>query len=274
MTDLLFYPGTHQVGDAKHFDRVCISRNRLVGRKKPVECDDVLLDCAGFTTIEKHGGYPHPPEEWAREVHRLNSNGILKITVVVAQDYMCEPWMLAKTGLTIEDHQRLTIGRFDAVIAELHRLYDGPPPFEVMPVLQGFAISDYLRHIEMYGDRLTPGMWVGVGSVCKRQGDPAIIEDLLLAIAGVRPDLRLHGFRCEADGTPQSHRSPAALQRGQHGLVLCSSEAGPRRQRLARSQGVRGARSRPQSRARATAIVLGMISTNKQVAPQSGGEGR
>lgn len=46
----------------------------------------------------------------------------------------------------------------------------------------------------MYGDRLTFGQWVGVGSVCKRNGDPRMIEAVLRAIKEVRPDLRLHGF--------------------------------------------------------------------------------
>jgi hypothetical protein len=37
-------------------------------------------------------------------------------------------------------------------------------------------------------------MWVGVGSVCKRNGTPEQIEAVLDAIHNVRPDLRLHGF--------------------------------------------------------------------------------
>lgn len=109
--------------------------------------------------------------------------------------------MLAKTGLTIDDHQRLTIERYDALKAELdrlfdryHRFFEGEPPFPIMPVLQGYAPEDYVRHIAMYGDRLKPGMWVGVGSVCKRNGDPARIVEVLTAIKAVRLDLRLHGF--------------------------------------------------------------------------------
>jgi hypothetical protein len=35
---------------------------------------------------------------------------------------------------------------------------------------------------------------VGVGSVCKRNGDVAAIEAVLLAIHHERPDLRLYGF--------------------------------------------------------------------------------
>jgi hypothetical protein len=81
-----------------------------------------------------------------------------------------------------------------AVVAELERLFNGPVPFHVMPVLQGFAPQDYVNHIRMYGDRLKPGMWVGVGSVCKRQGDPRAIVSVLQAISMERPDLLLHGF--------------------------------------------------------------------------------
>lgn len=100
---------------------------------------------------------------------------------------MCEPFMLAKTGLTVADHQRLTISRYDALFAE-HL------PVPILPVLQGYAPSDYVEHIRQYGRRLKPGMWVGVGSVCKRNGKPEKILEVLSAIKAVRPDLHLHGF--------------------------------------------------------------------------------
>ncbi len=64
----------------------------------------------------------------------------------------------------------------------------------VMPVLQGFKPSDYVAHIRMYADALRHGAWVGVGSVCKRNGDAKAIEAVLLAIKQERPDLLLHGF--------------------------------------------------------------------------------
>src|SRR4051795_10333681 len=37
-------------------------------------------------------------------------------------------------------------------------------------------------------------MWVGVGSVCRRNGNPSAIEAVLRAIKTERLDLRLHGF--------------------------------------------------------------------------------
>jgi hypothetical protein len=116
------------------------------------------------------------------------------IVAAVAQDYMCEPFMLAKTGLTVADHQRLTIERYDDLVAELDRLFGGKCPFPVMPVLQGYDPADYVRHIRAYGDRLKPGMWVGVGSVCKRNGTPEKIVEVLEAIHAEFPGLKLHGF--------------------------------------------------------------------------------
>lgn len=189
-----FFVGLHQPADARHFDLVCISINRLRHRKKRVECGEVLVDSGAFTELNLHGGYRHAVEEYAAELYRLNSTGVVEIAAAVAQDYMCEPFMLAKTGLTIDDHQRLTVNRYDALIAELDRLFGGKPLFPVMPVLQGYAPSDYVRHVEMYGDRLKPRMWVGVGSVCKRNGDPEAIVEVLTAIHRVRSDLLLHGF--------------------------------------------------------------------------------
>lgn len=235
--EMLFFPGIHQPGDAQHFELACISVNRLGTRRKPVPCGKVLGDSGAFTKVSKFGGYPESPEVYAGKVHRLQSAGVVAYVAVVSEDYMCEPFVLAKTGLTIPDHQRLTIERYDALRAELVRLYGGEPPFEIMPVLQGFAVEDYLRHIEQYGDRLTPGMWVGVGSVCKRQGDVSVIEDLLQAIKEVRPD-----FRREADGAPESARAPVALQRRQHGVEFQRQEAGPQRERLARGPGIRSSR--------------------------------
>lgn len=184
---MLFYPGLHHPGDARHFPRACVSVRALARRRKPLGCDEVLLDSGAFTEINLHGGYRFPVREYADEIRRLHGAGAVKIIAAVSQDYMCEPFMLAKTGLTVEDHQRLTIERYDALVAE-------NLPVPVMPVLQGYAPSDYVRHLKAYGNRLEAGAWVGVGSVCKRNGRPEQVLDVLYAIKTERPDLRLHGF--------------------------------------------------------------------------------
>jgi hypothetical protein len=182
-----FFVGLHQPGDAKHFSRAFISVNRLRRRRKPIEGAAWIMDSGAFTTILTHGGYPEPVEVYAAEIKRWSyeNSGLL---AAVAQDYMCEAHMLALTGLTIEQHQALTIERYRQLRAcDTGGVY-------IMPVLQGYEPADYVRHIEMYGPLLPHGAWVGVGSVCKRNGDPAAIEEVLLAIKRARPDLRLHGF--------------------------------------------------------------------------------
>lgn len=194
MSDVKFYVGLHQPSDAKHFGISCISINRLRGRKKPVICADVLVDSGAFTELNLYGSYRHSVDVYAAELSRLHTEGVVNITAAVAQDYMCEPFILEKTGLSISDHHRLTIDRYDALVRNLDARFDGACPFHVMPVLQGFAPQDYVNHIRQYGRRLPVGCWVGVGSVCKRQGDPRAIVSVLSAIKRERPDLRLHGF--------------------------------------------------------------------------------
>ncbi len=180
-----FFVGLHMPNHAQHFDAAFVSVNRLRGRKSHFAVGDWIMDSGAFTTIATHGGYPHPVSEYAAEIRRWKGCG--NLLAAVAQDYMCEAHMLAKTGLTIADHQRLTIERYDALLAEDTGVY-------ILPVLQAYEPSGYVSHVRQYGDRLAHGAWVGVGSICKRNGDPKAIERVLLAIKTERPDLRLHGF--------------------------------------------------------------------------------
>ena len=185
---LRFFVGLHQPHDARHFSRAYISINRLRSRRSAVPVPsgaEVLIDSGAFTEISTHGAYRHTVAEYAADLRRIRD--LVPIVAVVAQDWMCEPFIVAKTGLSVAEHQRLTIERYDELLE-----HDLPAP--AMPVLQGFDPADYRRHIDAYGDRLVPGMWVGVGSVCKRNASPVDVLNVLATIAGPRPDLRLHGF--------------------------------------------------------------------------------
>jgi len=183
-----FFTGLHQPSDARHFDAAFISVNRLRVRKAPMRAGEWIMDSGAFTEISTHGRYRHDVASYAAEIRRWATNGSGRLLAAVAQDWMCEPWIVAKTGLSVADHQRLTIERYDALLAE-----DTAGAY-VLPVLQGYAPEDYVVHLTMYGERLAHGQWVGVGSVCKRNGSPGQVAAVLLAIKRVRPDLKLHGF--------------------------------------------------------------------------------
>lgn len=180
-----FFVGIHQPSDAIHFDHAFISVNRLKDRKRGFAARFWIMDSGAFTTIAKHGEYPDSPEVYAAQINRWSTNGCL--LAAVSQDYMCEPVMLQKTGLTIPQHQEKTIGRFLQLRKHVHETY-------VMPVLQGYEPEDYAKHVRDYGSLLKPNAWVGVGSVCKRNTDIWAIVRVLKAIHEERPDLRLHGF--------------------------------------------------------------------------------
>jgi hypothetical protein len=183
-TKCRLFVGLHQPSDAQHFASAFVSVNRLRNRRSDFVVGDWIMDSGAFTEIATHGRYRESVDGYVAQIERWRKCG--NMLAAVSQDYMCEPWILGKTGLTIPDHQRLTIERYDAIRAKTTAY--------IMPVLQGFAPSDYVAHARAYGSRLTVGMWVGVGSVCKRNADPGAIYDVLSAIKRERPDLRLHGF--------------------------------------------------------------------------------
>lgn len=213
------FVGLHQPSDLKHFNNAFISINRLRGkwgRKAPLDRRSrKVIDSGAFTELDKFGRYRHSVEQYADDAAPWCDD---TVEAIVAQDYMCEPFILAKTGMTVADHQRLTIERYDELL-NYWTLVKGKRT-HVMPVLQGWTVEDYVTHLRAYGDRLTPGMWVGVGSVCKRQKNPKLIVAILRAIKEVRPDLRLHGFWREAYGAHRPRSGSAPAHGGQHGLVV------------------------------------------------------
>jgi hypothetical protein len=169
-----------------HFDSAFISVNRLRSRKGPFVVGDWIMDSGAFTEISTHGRYRYSVKNYAEQIKRWSNNGNLLASV--AQDWMCEPWIIEKTGLNVDQHQKLTVQRYDELMAcDTGGVY-------ILPVLQGYAPEDYVRHINMYGNRLAHGSWVGVGSICKRNGDPRQIAAVLMTIKNARPDLKLHGF--------------------------------------------------------------------------------
>lgn len=181
-----FFVGLHQPSDARHFDRCMISYNRLKTRKSDFQVGEWMMDSGAFTEISTHGHYREGVESYAAAIVRWASCG--RLVAAVSQDYMCEPMILRKTGLTIADHQRLTIERYDAIRGLVSS------SIHVLPVLQGYLPDHYAAHVAAYGARLWSGMWAGVGSVCKRNGSPREMAAVLRAIKHVRPDLQLHGF--------------------------------------------------------------------------------
>ncbi len=188
----LFYLGTHHpnwLGSVRQ--RLCVSRVRLTERKTfPRATVPWMLDSGAFSEIGTHGHWRTSPKQYAADVRRF-SREIGLLAHVGPQDWMCEPVMLKKTGLTVAEHQSRTTVNY-------LRLRDLGVP-GLFPVLQGWTADDYLRHIDLYERHVDLGRLplVGVGSVCRRQGGDEI-ADLLRRLHD--QGLRLHGFGVKVQG--------------------------------------------------------------------------
>ena len=215
----LIYPGIHIPSHAHALQRAMLSINRLERRASDFQANHWILDSGAFTRIFSGRGHI-PIREYADQATRWSSCGTLD--AVVTQDYMCEPHILRITGMDVLTHQTLTTHNF------LH-LRDLVPDLYVMPVIQGYTPDDYAAHITILSPHLAPGAWAGVGSLCKRQGDPSRISAIITAIKRIRPDLKLHGFGIKTTALRRAdiwHRlhsvdsaawSYAARRRGQPG---------------------------------------------------------
>jgi len=150
------------------------------------------LDSGGFTELSLYGEWRTPPEQYAREVADWSKRiGMMRWAAI--QDWMCEPFMIEKTGLSVKIHQRRTIESY------LH-LDSINPEVNWLPVIQGYKKEEYMEHYFMYRDagiRLDHLPSVGLGSICRRQGT---IEAMQIARSLWQMGVKLHGFGLKKEG--------------------------------------------------------------------------
>ncbi len=144
------------------------------------------LDSGGFSELSLFGEWKTSLRTYILAVDRA-ADEIGGLQWAAQQDWMCEPFMLAKTGLSIAQHQRNTVRNYQ-------QLMDVAPHLPWVPVLQGYALNDYLAHEDMFrraGVRLARLPLVGIGSVCRRQHT---IEAATIIRAVAALGISLHGF--------------------------------------------------------------------------------
>lgn len=195
-----FYLGTHMVNWLGMLEvPLFLSFHRLRERKKalPRAKGPWALDSGGFTELSQKGNWTIPAEEYAdKTITFLEQAGSLDFAAI--QDWMCEPIVRAKTGMTTGEHQRLTCLSY----CELRRI---APAVPWAPVIQGWEFDDYLRHVEEWRRwqvDLREQPIVGLGSVCRRQ-DTRLAEDLVRVLS--REGIKLHLFGFKMGGLGRCH---------------------------------------------------------------------
>jgi hypothetical protein len=161
-----FYLGTHHPNWLNTLDvPLFVSHRRLAGRRTlPVARGPWALDSGGFTELSMYGAWQTTPKQYITAVRRYRDQ-IGQLAWAAPQDWMCEPFMVAKTGLSVQKHQTRTVANY-LTLREL------APDLPFAPVLQGWKVEDYERCADLYareGIDLTQERVVGLGSVCRRQ---------------------------------------------------------------------------------------------------------
>lgn len=194
-----FYLGTHVhkwLWDERFRNvPLFIANGSLYKRKSPFPYKAIApwaLDSGGFSEIRNHGTWTISPEKYVGHVERYIDE-LGNLDWAAQQDWMCEPMMLKKTGLTVLEHQQRTVDNF-LLLREM------APHLPIAPVLQGWEASEYetcVRLFETAGVDLAAEPVVGVGSVCRRQGSneiASLFEDLSAH------GLKMHGFGVKTVG--------------------------------------------------------------------------
>lgn len=170
------------------------------------------LDSGGFMQLRhagEHPAVPGAPPGWKFTVRQyLESiaryqDEIGNLLWASPMDYMCEEVIRNSTGLTTSFHQHLTIENYFEARELWPSAGDGPCP--VIPVLQGYSGSEYLRHEAMWeraGVDLAAMPVVGLGSVCRRSDTTSILR-----ITTELNHLNLHGFGVKRTGLPMYGRN-------------------------------------------------------------------
>ncbi len=105
-----FYLGAHQPHWLWRAGFPLFVSHRALTRRRHLQAGSCrwALDSGGFTELSLHGRWITPPEDYAAAVTRY-AGQIGGLDFAAPQDWMCEPVMLARTGLPVAEHQHRTV---------------------------------------------------------------------------------------------------------------------------------------------------------------------
>jgi hypothetical protein len=191
---MLFFLGTHKPDWLERADVPLFVSHRELSKRKTSYNAKVpwALDSGGFTELSQRGRWGMTAKQYGASVADIMRR-IPNLQFAAPMDWMCEPVVLQRTGLTVEEHQRRTIDNF----LELQSLQ---PDVPWIPVLQGWTMGDYMHHVEDYlrrGVDLRFESLVGVGTICRRQSSIRATH----IMAWLQDEgIRLHGFGFKTGG--------------------------------------------------------------------------
>jgi hypothetical protein len=190
-------------------------RRYLRNKRWPRPTCTWAMDSGGFNHVRMNGGWTLSAGDYAEQVWEHDQH-LPGLSFAASQDWMCEPQILARTGLTVLEHQERTVANYIELCRQWERLVEergaarGDQACPVgrmaercpfMPVLQGWSETEYLRCADMFeasGVHLPDCQIVGLGSVCRRQATSTVVR----LVERIKDELsvNLHGFGVRRPG--------------------------------------------------------------------------
>lgn len=145
----------------------------------------LFVDSGGYSFIKGVGEYKTSDADYLDFIEEHEPE------VFALRDYPCEPEVLDEHGRTVAQHQKMTTDRHrDLVDALDERSIDAQP----LAVVQGWAVEDYLEHVDDLRDNGLLADYVGIGSVCRRNAEDEIREVILSVRDALPSGTDLHAF--------------------------------------------------------------------------------
>jgi len=177
-----FYYGTTWIWPIQYLPRVMISASFLRTRKSKLKIEKPWMMDSGIGGMFKDGSRPRLSlEEYA------NIISLHEPPIAWTYDYPCESSIIAKYCYTVSKAQDMT-NENTAILRDSYGLKN------VMSVVQGWDLNDYLENIDKIKSAGLLTERLGIGSICRR-GQTREITRIVKAIHNNVPNwVKLHGF--------------------------------------------------------------------------------
>lgn len=121
-----------------------------------------IVDSSGYTVMKEYGGYPWSVEDYH---NWLSSSGGFDWAAVM--DYACEEKFDEK--MSVQE-------RMDRTIENTIEHFELDPDYNLLPVLQGRTVEQYLESYDRLKEHGIPVDRVGLGTVCRISSSKKIVE--------------------------------------------------------------------------------------------------
>lgn len=151
--------------------------NNSVVYKYLSEFNSVMLDSGAFGCAKWDGGYTYGVDDYLRIVEKVMPEWWVNM------DYVCEPNILKNMATSQRIEQSI----------ENAKILCTAPFSGFLPVIQGWAVEDYLYCAKRMEDESLVLPVMGIGSICRR-GSQGEIVAIVAALANRLPKVKFHAF--------------------------------------------------------------------------------